>query len=370
MRLKALLLVVVVFASVLVLPAQEPAPGPGQGQPAPQPTPQPTPGREPGPGTQPQPGRETQPRFPTDDRNDPFNRGGRGISGKIVPSPSTRMRVDLYVDSIRLDTTYTDMDGTFRFERQQPGRRYEIHVDMGPNLEYVEEVDFTFGQPMIHIRNQGIRRTGPGSENAPGGGTLISLASLSVPKNARKEFENGQKAMGKKNFDEALLRLGKATELYPKYAEAYNTMGMAYRNMNKPEDAQKAFEQAITADPAWLNSYMNLGYLQLASNQYEQLLDTSSKALKLHPTLSQAHFLQSVAHLYLGRLDAAEKSALEADRHAHEQVPQLHLVLATIYQNKGSQPDRVKHLRAFLKEAPNASNAAKVKAELEQLKEK
>ncbi len=369
MRTRSALLVLTL--STFLLAAQEPGPAPGQGQqPPPQPAPQPTPGREPGPGTQPRPGEPQQPRFPSDDMRDPFGRG-RGISGKIVPSPSTRVRVDLYIDSMRLDTTFTDMDGKFRFERQQPGRRYEIHVDMGPNLEYVEEVDFSMNyEVMIHIRNQGIRRTGPGAENGVGGGTMISLASLTVPKNAKKEFESGQKARSKKKFDEALEKLAKATELYPKYAEAFNEIGLTYRNMNKPEDAQKAFEQAIVADPAWLHSYMNLGFLQLASNQHQQLLETSTKALKLHPTLSQAHFLQSVANLQLGHIEAAEKSALEADRHEHTQVPQIHLVLAHVYRTKGARADAAKHLRSFLKEMPNAPNAEKVKVELEQLKEK
>ena len=370
MRMKAAFLALALVGSLLL--AQEPAPNPGQGQqPAPQPQPTPQPGREPTPtpGTE-RPGQQQQPRFPSDEMRDPFGRG-RGIQGKIVPSPSTRLRVDLYIDSIRLDTTYTDMDGTFKFERQQPGRRYEIHVDIGPGVEYVEEVDFSFNYPvMIHIRNQGIRKTGLGPESGHGGGTMISLASLSVPKNAAKEFEKGHKAREKKNFDEALEHLKKATEVYPKYAEAFNEIGLVYRNMNNAEEAQKAYEQAIVADPAWLGAYLNLAQLQLASNQPQQLLDTSSKVLKLNPTLGPAHFFQSVANFSLGRYDEAEKSALEADRQDHGQVPQIHLVLARIYMGKGSNAEAAKQLKTFLKEHPKAPNADKIRAELEQLQAK
>lgn len=375
MRVKAAFLSIVLL--VTMLPAQEP--GAGQGQQPAQPAPQPQPGRTPTPGTQPQPGQQQQPRFPQDDMRDPFGRG-RGVTGKIVPSPSTRMRVDLYIDGIRLDTSYTDMDGTFKFERQQAGRRYEIHLDLGRCVEYVEEVDFNFGYPvMIHIRNQGIRNTCPGQSEKPSG-TMISVASLNVPKNASKEFEKGQKARqngikskdkedAQKKFDEALVHLTKAVELYPKYAAAYNEIGLIHRVNNRPDDAQKAFEHAINADPAWLISYLSLASLQMQANQPQQLLETSSKVLKLDPTLGPAHFFHSVANFTLGNYEAAEKSALEADKNEHGQVPQIHLVLARIYQGKGERSEASKHLKAYLRESPNAPNADKIKAEIESLKD-
>ncbi len=367
MRIRVALPAVALISSLAL--AQAPPGQAPQPQPQPQPT-QPQPGREPGPGQQPQPGQPRDPRFPTDDRS-PFGQRERGIGGKIVPSPSTRLRVELYQDSIRLDTTFTDMDGSFRFERQQPGRRYEIHIDLGPGVEYVEEVDFgsTFNYPvMIHIQPRGIHRTGPEAENGKGGGTMISLASLNVPKDAAKEFEKGHKARQKKNFDEAIDKLQKATEIYPKYAEAFNELGLVYRNMNKLEEAQKAFEQAIAVDPAWLSSYLNLANLQWAANKPEQLLETSNKVLKLNPTLGPAHFFQSVANYNLGRLAEAEKSALEADRNDHGQVPQVHLLLAQIYESKGARAEAVKQLRTFLKESPNAPNTDKVRAKIEELK--
>ncbi len=384
-------LALVLFSALLVGQEQQGQQPPPQPTPSPQPTPT-QPGRDPGPqpGTQPQ-----QPRFPQDDR-DPFNRDpfgrGRGISGKIVPSPATRLRVDLYLDTIRLDTAYTDLDGTFRFERQQPGRRYEIHIDIGPGVEYVEEVDFSFNYPvMIHIRPQGIRETELGRDKSKGGGTVISLASLKVPRNAAKEFEKGQqigrdaarqiqkcyqdtkdidkcRQGSQKKSDEALLRLRKATELYPEYAEAFNEIGLVHQRQNQVEEARKAFEQAIAADPKWVQSYLQLASIQLAANQPQELLETSSKVLQLNPTLSPGHFFQSVAQFYLGHLDDAEKSALEADKHDHAQVPQLHLLLARIYQQKGNNGEAEKQLRAFLKENPNASNADKIRAEIEQLK--
>lgn len=197
---------------------------------------------------------------------------------------------------------------------------------------------------------------------------MISLASLQVPKDAAKEFEKAHQARQKKKFDEAIARLRKATDIYPKYAEAFNEMGLVYRNQNQNEEAQKAFESAIAADPVWVASYLNLAQLQLAANQIPQLLETSGRVLRLDPTLGPAYFFQSVANFSLGHMDEAEKSALEADRQDHTQVPQVHLVLARIYQSRGNRADYVKQLRTFLKENPDAPIAAKIRAEIEQAK--
>src|SRR6266849_1935686 len=69
----------------------------------------PTTGR-PTTGTTTTPNTGTQPQRPTmpGDDNDPFNQG-RGIKGRIIPSPGQRLNVELYLDGIRLDQTFTDM---------------------------------------------------------------------------------------------------------------------------------------------------------------------------------------------------------------------------------------------------------------------
>ena len=354
--------------SVSVLWAQQPTP---ERSPQP-PSTRPSPGREPPQPGRPQPGQPQTPQFPDQDSfgRDPFGRSGRGIRGRIVPTPSFYMRVELYRDGMRLGTTFTKSDGTFRFEREQPGRRYEIRVDLGNGWEYAEEVDFYQSFPVtILIQKHGIRRGPFASGETVGSGTIISLASLKVPKKARKEFRKAQRAARKKKYEEALRRLQKATEMYPQYAEAFNEMGLVYRLQNQNQEARQAFDQAIAADPDWVDSYVNLASLQMSARQPQQLLETSNKILQLYPTLSPGHFFHSYANLSLGRLEEAEKSALAADRHEHRQVPQIHLVLASIYRHKGELAKAEKQLRTFLKESPKAPNADQIKAQLAELRQ-
>ena len=161
--------------------------------------------------------------------------------------------------------------------------------------------------------------------------------------------------MSKKKYEKALRRLKKATKIYPQYTEAFYEMGRIFLQQNRKEEARKAFEQAIVANPNWLHPY---------DDQPQQLLETSNEILRLYPTLSVGHFLHSFANLSMGRVEEAEKSALRVDQHEHSQVPQVHLLLAKIYWQKGKQEETEKQLRTFLEESPNAPIAYEVRFDL------
>ena len=324
-------------------------------------TPRPTTGTTPTtPGGQPP---QRQPTFGQDE-NDPFGRG-TGVRGRIVPSMGQRLTVELYLDGMRLDMTFSDMEGNFKFERQQSGRRYEVHVQLGPDQEYVEEVDFNPGFPvMIHIREQNIRSTRPTSKAS---GTIISLASLKVPKSAEKEFNKGKELGQKKKYEEGLAHLQKSVEIYPSYAEAYNEMGLIHRRQDQAGPAEEMFRKAIEADPKWVYSYLNLASLQLNKNQYSELLQTSRRVLQLNGTLAPAHYFSAVAHASMGNLAEAEKDALAADSGEGNKVPQVHWLLGRLYEARGAKAEAVARYKMYLKENPNVSNAAQVKEAIEKL---
>ena len=295
---------------------------------------------------------------------------GRGPSGRILGAPSTHLRVELYRDMMLVDTTISSLDGTFKFQQPESSNRFEIRVDLGNGQEYVEQVNFYQGAPItIVIQPERIRRTKIAGDNAPGGGAIISVASLNVPKKAAKEFRKARKAARKKKYEEALGRLQKATEMYPQYAEAFNEMGRIYRGQNQKEEARRAFEQAIAADPEWVRAYVSLASLQMSENQPQQLLKTSNKILQLRPALGPGHFFRSYASLSLSRVEEAEKSALQADRYEHRQLPQIHLLLTQIYWQKGKLEEAEKQLRTFLQESPKAPNADQVRAGIAELQQ-
>src|SRR5258708_7026778 len=55
----------------------------------------------------------------------------------------------------------------------------------------------------------------------------------------------------------------------PTDALRFNTLGVAYMNQQKFADAQKKFEQALTADPKFAIARLNLGVALLSQQQLE-----------------------------------------------------------------------------------------------------
>jgi tetratricopeptide (TPR) repeat protein len=197
-------------------------------------------------------------------------------------------------------------------------------------------------------------------------GSAVSVTSVQAPPGARKEFEKGDAEARASHLKPATQHLEKAVAEFEKYAAAWNELGMVYSSNQETENARRAFEKAIAADPNYVPPYLNLAALQLGGHEYEKALATAGKAVELDSTIATANFIRAVANFNLNQLDAAEKSAREAAKGPHENIPQLHVLLADILVQKRDYSNAEAELRAYLKEAPQGQFAGQVQEKLEQ----
>ena len=84
-----------------------------------------------------------------------------------------------------------------------------------------------------------------------------------------------------KKDEKAIEAYGKAIELDPEYAYAWNDMGTALKNLWKHEKAIKAYEKAIGLKPKYALPYAYLGELYLAHGDLETASCCISKACDL-----------------------------------------------------------------------------------------
>lgn len=198
-------------------------------------------------------------------------------------------------------------------------------------------------------------------------GAAISVTSLLAPKKARKEFEKGEKDARNNHLDSATKHLERAVAEYDTYAAAWNELGQIYATSQHTEEARHAFTKAMTADPQYIPPCMGLARLELQSGQYEGAVEAAGKALRLYPGLANASFIQALANYRLGRLDAAEKSARDSENGPHQNIPQLHVLLANILLRKHEYSNAAAQLQDYLKEAPEGEFAGEAKKSLEQI---
>jgi tetratricopeptide (TPR) repeat protein len=203
---------------------------------------------------------------------------------------------------------------------------------------------------------------------APEGGT-VSVKTLAAPKDARKAWEKAIKEVTKNNpnFSKATKELEKAVKIYPEFASAWQILGEVRLAQNDRPAASEAFEQAKAADSEYANPYMSLAMMELEEGRWQEAADLCSHALELNPQLTKAHYLNSLAHSSLGSFDVAEKSAmLVLNNDQAKTYPLTYYVLGFAESQKGNFPSAAARYQTFLEIQPNASLAAKLKAQLDQ----
>ncbi|MDE3197213.1 MAG: tetratricopeptide repeat protein [Acidobacteriota bacterium] len=200
-------------------------------------------------------------------------------------------------------------------------------------------------------------------------GVSVSSTSLNAPKKARDEYESGLKALRSGRTDTAAKDFERAIAAYPGYANAWLDLGRARQQLGTSAAARDAWKKAIELDPKLTGAYVELGLDAGLSHEWKGATQYLDKALRLDPvSYPDAWFGDAVAHYYLGENDAAEKSAREAVRlDPKGRNPRAGYVLGMILARKGDRAGAAAELRGYLKAAPQAPDAALVKAQLAQI---
>lgn len=189
------------------------------------------------------------------------------------------------------------------------------------------------------------------SVNSP----TVSVERLAVPKGARVEF---QKACGELKDGDFVAAEGdarKAIGLYSDYAAAWVVLGQALDAEHKDSDAVEACKQAMKVDPTYAPPYLCLAQFAERTNKWDDVYTFSGHALSLEPTTDPyAYFYAAAAELHLKRYGQAELYGRSAEKlDTTNKIPELHLLLAQVYQAEGNKTDEVAELQKFLQLSPH-----------------
>jgi Tfp pilus assembly protein PilF len=200
-------------------------------------------------------------------------------------------------------------------------------------------------------------------------GSVVSVTTMSVPKDAREAFDRGRKEGTEKKFDEAVKDLNKAVAIYPQYAAAWSLMAEIHRLQNQFEPARKEYAQALAADPKFVSPYFGLAAIAVVENKWAEAAQLTDQLIRLNSfAYPMAYFFNAAANLNLGKLDAAEQSARkfqEVDK-AHSR-PDIALLLANILTGKHQYAEAAQLYRDYLALKPDAPNAEALKNEAQRL---
>jgi len=200
-------------------------------------------------------------------------------------------------------------------------------------------------------------------------GTTISATTLQAPKDARKAYDKAREEILKSKPADAQKNLEKAVAIYPQFAAAWFELGRLHERKNEIPEARKCYSQALAADARFVSPYLTLALLSARDKNWQNVADETSRLVQLNPVdFPQAFFYNSVANYNLGKFDAAEASAREAQKlDAAHRMPKVEHILGEILYEKKDYAGAAEQMRNYLRLAPDAADAGQVKLQLSEL---
>lgn len=196
--------------------------------------------------------------------------------------------------------------------------------------------------------------------------STVSVGQLSIPDAARKKYAEAEKDLSRRDLEHATAHLKEAVELAPKFAEAWNSLGvLAYQTRAYPQ-AEEYFRKALEAEPGNWTPAVNLGGVLLNLNRPQEALEYNKFAAQSHPNDALANSQLGMNYFQLNQFDKAEPYLANAERldPSHFSHPQL--LLAEIYARRGDTASTLRELRDFINRFPDSPTAAELRKKLEQ----
>jgi Tfp pilus assembly protein PilF len=194
-------------------------------------------------------------------------------------------------------------------------------------------------------------------------GTVVSAADLSVPNNARAEYEKGQHLLQDHDVDAGIPHLKKAIQLYSSFPQAYLLLGLAYNEQKKWKEAQGALERAVQLDPKAIEAYFQLGAALNQLKDFAGAQKALTEGLQIDPngaTASTAHYELARAYMGQGKWQDAEPHASKAIA-AQPDFAAGHVLMGNILLKKGDGQGALHEFQEYLRLEPAGPMAAQVK---------
>ncbi len=179
-------------------------------------------------------------------------------------------------------------------------------------------------------------------------GEVVSVGRLShkPTKKAFKLFRQAEKANDQRRFEEAVRLLEEAVKADPEFMEAYNSLGNRLLQLKRLPAAVQAFQKAIEIDPADSKPYSNLAITQMHLGQYVEAERTARRAAQMQRNTRHADYIVGLS------LVAQKKNLPEAlsllERSAGE-LPHAHMAAGQILVHMGRLDEAAVHLETYLK---------------------
>lgn len=289
---------------------------------------------------------------------------------RIVFSDDRRCHVQLHVvlmggsSNTPVSDSYTNDECMVDFAALPVG---DYHLVVSG--EGVEETDSGLFQVDARKSSQSlfitVKRKGEGeaSTNQPGTPT-VAVVDINVPDGAKREYEKAAEPLSKGNWKKAKEAILKALAIYPKFAAAYNDLGVIYARLGDRIHEREALQHAVTLNDHFSAAYVNLGKMSIADRDFPGAETFLGKAAASDPANPNTLMLLANVELLNKRFDDAIANCRKVHSMAHSTESLVHYIAARALMHENRRDEAVTELRTFLVEEPSGPRADAVRGEL------
>src|SRR5216683_5987281 len=274
--------------------------------------------------------------------------------GQTKVNYATVELMDAVGGSSALDKQLTDQDGRVEFNTITGAHRIRITGD--DFHPYEGDFEITPSET-YHIENFAVRPKSDGKPVSTKGKDTVPAIRLRIPENARREFEQGSKAMEEQRWGESRKHFQAAVDLYPDYDLAYNGLGVACSQLNDTPAARQAFVKATELNDKFAGAQRNLARILLSERNYNEVASLLNRSLKVEPMNAWALTNAAYAELQLHRFKEAADHALRVHTLPHDGLANAHVIAGYSLEALGQQQEAAEQWMLYLKEDPKGPNA-------------
>ncbi len=137
---------------------------------------------------------------------------------------------------------------------------------------------------------------------------------VSTPHQVIEAYSIAMRAYQSKDWEKAIEFFEQAIDNEPQSPDLYYYLGEIYRNMDSPNQAQAAYQDALNANGRFAPAYFARAKLAIDEQKYEQALSDLNKALEYDPDYGEVYLSLANLQIVLEQYDKAEDNLVKAEQ--------------------------------------------------------
>lgn len=172
------------------------------------------------------------------------------------------------------------------------------------------------------------------------------------------------------NFKEATEVLIKLQRRYPDLAKVHSPLIEALIGAQDWAAAETEIKKALTVTGAdQVDLKVKMGLVGIRQSKFDAAIAVLREAINAEPDNALAQFNLGIALLQTGNLDEAETALSKAYQLKGAEMAGAQLMLGQVYFQKQNYTKAIESFESYLRDLPNAPNAAQVKDAVEKLRQ-